>query len=85
VKISFLESKQNLEITKTNWRPSKPGFIIQKLAPLSNARTRMLDASRSVGGIPKLCRKSGLDISRLHAFLTQKANDHSLVELHEKW
>jgi hypothetical protein len=45
----------------------------------------MLHASQAVSGIPKLCRKPGLDISRLRAFPIQKANDHPLLELFEEW
>jgi hypothetical protein len=44
-----------------------------------------LDASQTVGGITKLCRKPGVDISRSGMFPVEKANDHSLLELHEKW
>jgi hypothetical protein len=43
----------------------------------------MLDASQTVGGITKVCRKSGVDISRFGMFPVEKAND-SLLELHEK-
>jgi hypothetical protein len=45
----------------------------------------MLDASQTVGGITKLCRKLGVDISRFGMFPAEKVNDYSLLELHEKW
>jgi seryl-tRNA(Sec) selenium transferase len=35
------------------------------------------------GGINNLCRKSGVDISRFGTFPVEKANDYSLLELHE--
>jgi hypothetical protein len=43
----------------------------------------MLDASQTAGGITKLCRNSGVDILRFGMFPVQKANDYSLLELHE--
>jgi hypothetical protein len=52
---------------------------------LLNVLAPTLDASQSVGGIIKLCRKSGVDISRFGMFPFEKANDYSLLELHEKW
>jgi hypothetical protein len=39
---------------------------------------------KAVGGITKLCRKSGVDISRFGMFPVEKANDYSLLELYEK-
>jgi hypothetical protein len=44
-----------------------------------------LDASQTAGGITKLCRKSGVDILQFSMFPVESANDHSLLELHEKW
>jgi hypothetical protein len=44
----------------------------------------MLNASQTGGGITKLSRKSGVDISRFGMFPVEKANDYSLLELHEK-
>jgi hypothetical protein len=52
---------------------------------LSNVLAPTLDASQTVGGITKLCRKSGVDISRFCMFPVEKANDYLLLELHEKW
>jgi hypothetical protein len=43
------------------------------------------DASQTVAGITKLCRKSGVDIWRFGMFPVEKADDYSLPELHEKW
>jgi hypothetical protein len=60
-------------------------FIIQQLAALSNVLAPTLDASQTVGGIIKLFRKPGMDISRFGMFPGEKANDYSLLELHEKW
>jgi hypothetical protein len=45
----------------------------------------MLDASQTAGGITKLCRNLGVDISRFGTFPAEKASDYSLLELHEKW
>jgi hypothetical protein len=45
----------------------------------------MLDDSQTVGSMTKLCRKSGMDVSRFGIFPVEKANDYSLLELHEKW
>jgi hypothetical protein len=45
----------------------------------------MLNASKTVGGITKLCRKSRMDLSRFGMFPVEKANNYSLPELHEKW
>jgi hypothetical protein len=56
--------------------------MIQKLAPLSNVLAPAFDASQTIGGIPKLRRKSGSDISRVDIFLVEKANDQSLPGLH---
>jgi hypothetical protein len=50
---------------------------------LSNVLVSTLDASQTFGGITKLCRKSGVDISRFGMFPVEKANDYSLLELHE--
>jgi hypothetical protein len=36
VKGLFFEWRQNLDIKKINWRPSRPGFVIQKLTLLPN-------------------------------------------------
>jgi hypothetical protein len=33
----------------------------------------------------QLCRKSGVNISWFGMFPVEKANDYSLLELHEKW
>jgi hypothetical protein len=52
---------------------------------LSNELAPTLDASQTVGPITKLCRKSGVDISRLGMFPVEKANDDSLLGLYEKW
>jgi hypothetical protein len=52
---------------------------------LSNVLPRTLDASQTAGGITKLCRKSGVDILWFGMFPGEKANDYSLLELHEKW
>jgi hypothetical protein len=60
-------------------------FIIQQLAALSNVLVPTLDASQTVGGIAKLCRKSGVDILRFGMFPAEKANDDSLLRLYEKW
>jgi hypothetical protein len=51
---------------------------------LSNVLARTLDASQTVGGISKLCRKWRADISRFGMLSVEKANDYSLLELHEK-
>jgi hypothetical protein len=50
-----------------------------------NILASTLDASKTVGGIAKLCRKSGVDISWFGMFPVEKANDYSLLEPHEKW
>jgi hypothetical protein len=50
-----------------------------------NVLAPKLDALQTVGGIAKLCRKSGLDILRFGMFPVEKANDYSLLELPEKW
>jgi hypothetical protein len=42
-------------------------------------------ASQTVRGITKLCRKSGVNISRFGVFPVEKANDYLLLELHENW
>jgi hypothetical protein len=47
---------------------------------LSNVLAPTLDASQTVGGINKLCRKS-----RFGKFAVEKPNYYSLLELHEKW
>jgi hypothetical protein len=60
-------------------------FIIQQLAAMSNVLVPTLDASQTGGGITKLCRKSGVGILRFAIFPVEKANDYSLLELHEKW
>jgi hypothetical protein len=52
---------------------------------VSNVLAPTLDASQTVGGITKLCRKSGMDVSRFGMFPVEKVNDYSLGELHEKW
>jgi hypothetical protein len=52
---------------------------------LSNVLAPTLDALQTVGDITKLCRMSGVDISRFDMFPVEKANDYSLLELHEKW
>jgi hypothetical protein len=62
-----------------------PRFIPQQLAPLLNVLAPTLDASQIAGSIAKLCRKSGMDNSRFGIFPAEKANDYSLLELHEKW
>jgi hypothetical protein len=49
-----------------------------------NVLVSALDASQIVGGITKLCRKLGVDISQFGMFPVEKANDYSLLELHEK-
>jgi hypothetical protein len=51
---------------------------------LLNVLAPTLDASQTVDGITKLCRKSGMGISRFGMFPAEKANDYSLLELHEK-
>jgi hypothetical protein len=58
--------------------------IIQQLAALRNVLAPTPEASQTVGGITKLCRKSGVDISRFGMFSVEKANDYSLLGLHEK-
>jgi hypothetical protein len=40
---------------------------------------------QTVGGITKLYRKSGVEMSRFGMFPVEKANDYSLPALHEKW
>jgi hypothetical protein len=60
-------------------------FIIQQLAALSNVLAPTLDASQTVGGITKLCRKSDMGTSRFGMFPVEKVNDYSLLELYEKW
>jgi hypothetical protein len=45
----------------------------------------MADASQTDGCITKLCRKSGVDISRFGLFPVEKTNDYLLLKLHEKW
>jgi hypothetical protein len=72
------------EYREINWRSSWPRFIIQQLAALSNVLAPTPDASQTVGGNAKLSRKSGVDISRFGMFPVEKANDHLLLELHEK-
>jgi hypothetical protein len=52
---------------------------------LSNVLASTLDASQTVGGITRLCRKSGMDVSRFGMFPFEKANDYSLPAFHEKW
>jgi hypothetical protein len=52
---------------------------------LSNVLAPTVDASQTVGGIIKLCRKWGVDISRFGMFPGEKANDYLLLEFHEKW
>jgi hypothetical protein len=44
----------------------------------------MLDALQTVCGITKVCRKSGVDISRFGMFPVEKVNDYSLLNPHEK-
>jgi hypothetical protein len=61
-----------LNIEKINFGSSWPRFIIQQLVALSNALAPTLDASQTVGGITKLCRKSGMDISRFGMFPERK-------------
>jgi hypothetical protein len=50
---------------------------------LSNVLEPTLDASQTVGGITKLCRKSGVDISRFGMFPLEKVNDYSLLGLYK--
>jgi hypothetical protein len=50
-----------------------------------NVLAPTLDALQTVGSNTKSCRKSGVDISRFGMFPVEKANDYSLLELHEKW
>jgi hypothetical protein len=52
---------------------------------LFNLLAPTLDASQAVGGITKLCKRSGMGISRFGMFTAEKANDYPLLELHEKW
>jgi hypothetical protein len=84
VKSVFLEASENANVEKINWQPGGPRFIAQKLAPVSNILAPVLDASQTMGGIPKLCRKLGLDILRVSIFPVEKANDQSLLELDRK-
>jgi hypothetical protein len=51
---------------------------------LSNVLAPTLEASQTVGGVTKMCRKSGMGISRFGMFPVWKANDYSLLEVHEK-
>jgi hypothetical protein len=51
---------------------------------LSNVLAPTPEASQTVGDIAKLCRKSGVDISRFGMFPGEKANDYSLLGLHGK-
>jgi hypothetical protein len=51
---------------------------------LSNVLASTLDASQTVGGIIKSCQKSGVGILRFGMFPVEKANDYSLLKLHEK-
>jgi hypothetical protein len=55
--------------------PATRGFVLAS----------MLDDSQTVGGITKLYRNAGADISRFGTFPVEKVNDDSLLELHEKW
>jgi hypothetical protein len=50
-----------------------------------NVLASTLDASQTASGVTKLCRKSGVDISRFGMFPLGKANNYSMLELHEKW
>jgi hypothetical protein len=52
---------------------------------LSNVLAPTVNALQTIGGITKLCRKSGVDILWFGMFPGEKANDYSLLELHEKW
>jgi hypothetical protein len=74
-----------LNIEKIDCWSSWPRFIIQQLAALSNVLATTLDVSQTVEGITKLCRESGVNLSRFGMFPVEKANDYSLHELHEKW
>jgi hypothetical protein len=84
VKRFFLESSENTNVEKINWRRAGPSFIAQKLAPLSNILAPALDASETMGQIPKLCRKSGLDILPVEIFPVEQVNDQPLLWLHRK-
>jgi hypothetical protein len=84
VKRLFLEASKNANVEKINWRPVGLRFIAQKLASLSNILAPALDASQTMGGILKLCRKSGVDILRVGIFPVEKANHQSRLELHRK-
>jgi hypothetical protein len=58
---------------------------MHKFAPLPNILTPTLDASETVEFIPELCEKSRVNIVCIDAFLEEKANDHSLLEVHILW
>jgi hypothetical protein len=73
------------EYRKNQLAPSWPRFIIQQLAAVLNVLAPMPDASQTADGIIKLCRTSGVDISWSGMFPVEKANDYSLLEVHEKW
>jgi hypothetical protein len=83
VKRLFLKAKQNLNVKKINWQTLRPKFIIPKLGLLASVMAPTLDASHSMGGISKLCRKSAMGISRVGIFPVGKAHDRLLLELHE--
>jgi hypothetical protein len=82
VKRVLLEARQDLKLEKIDCLPCISGFIMHKFAPLPNRLTPTLDASETVGFIPELCEESHVNIVCIDAFLEEKANNHSLLEVH---
>jgi hypothetical protein len=62
---------------------SQTKFIVHELACLLSVLAPTLDTLQTIGRIPKLCRKADFNISRLDVFPIEKANNQSLLELHE--
>jgi hypothetical protein len=82
VKRVFLEIRQDLNIEKVHWQPSRSRFIVHEFARLPNILTPMLDTSETVGFIPELCEQFPVNIVCIDTFLEEKAIDHSLLEVH---
>jgi hypothetical protein len=54
VKRVLLEVRQDLNIEKVDWRPSRTRFIMDELAPLPNILTPTLNAPETVDFIPEV-------------------------------
>jgi hypothetical protein len=59
--------------------------MMHEVTPLPNILPLTLDASETVVSIPELCETSRANIACIDACLEEKANDHSLIEVHVRW